>query len=104
MQTTLDPKALIVSEAGTIQMPPQFSGFQTTNKLFHETVDAYRQRGVSYLVACSCQSDVFFNDASLYRNEVALYSRIFASTDIVKIQQPTPDHPGPTLTVLKIRN
>ena len=103
IQTNIDPKAHIVSEATTIQMPPQFSGFETTNKLIHETVDAYRQRNVTYLVASSSQSDVFFADERNHGGEVARYRRIFETTDIVKIQPPTSDHPGATVTVLKLR-
>jgi 4-amino-4-deoxy-L-arabinose transferase-like glycosyltransferase len=103
IQTNIDPKAHIVSEATTIQMPPQFSSFETTNKLIHETIDAYRQREVTYLVASSSQSDVFFSDEPNHAGEVARYRRIFETADIVKIQSPTSDHPGATVTVLKLR-
>jgi 4-amino-4-deoxy-L-arabinose transferase-like glycosyltransferase len=102
--TNLDPKTPIAIEGPTIRLPPGFT-VDHPNKITHESLDSYRSRGVKYLVA---PADMAYGEAGTTAaspsGDVAAYRKIFASTEVVKIIQSTPEHPGTTLAVLRIPN
>ena len=100
IQQNIPPDQPMMIEAPTIRLPPKFH-YDHTNKLTHESLDAYRARGIVYLVASSSEEDKYFNDPSGHSADIAAYRRLFASTEIVKVISPTADN-GPTLTVLRI--
>ncbi len=88
----------ILLEAPSLVMPPPFR-FDYTPSLVHEPLDAYRARGVKYLVSSSEKFDPTRTSGD---RSSAEYRRLFAATQIVTVIPRTTDHPGPTLTVLRV--
>jgi len=65
--------------------------------------DSYTARGVQYLVASSQCYGLFFSDPAAFRVEYGDYQRIFARTEEVARFEPSAEHPGPELRILKVK-
>ncbi len=63
----------------------------------------YAARGIQYLVASSQCYGPFLDDPVTYRLEFSDYQRIFAETEELARFSASPDHPGPELRILKVR-
>ena len=103
LERNISASDLIIIEPPRIRLPPppRFKWIHST-RLTNETVDAYRTQGVTYLLGSSEMEDIFLKDEARFPVQVSEYRQVFASTQMVKIFQPTPDHPGATLTLWKI--
>jgi 4-amino-4-deoxy-L-arabinose transferase-like glycosyltransferase len=63
----------------------------------------YAARGIQYLVASSQCYGPFLEDPVTYRLEFGDYKRIFAETEELARFSASPEHPGPELRILKVR-
>ena len=97
LQKNIRPEDRIIIESPTIRLPPGFH-YEYHARLIQRPVEEYRAKGVVYLVLDSGK----FNEAMRSPGEVAGYRALFASTEMIKTIPKTDDHPGPTLTVLRI--
>lgn len=91
----------IAMEDPAIHLPPPLV-LTPTKELVSRTVDEYRADKVTYLVSTSARSDIYYSDPASYRTQIARHQTMLAMTEPVATFAPSPDHPGPTVTVLRI--
>jgi 4-amino-4-deoxy-L-arabinose transferase-like glycosyltransferase len=84
-------------EAEAVRLPPRFHA-DNTNRLIRESVDGYRREGTVYLIGSSTESDRY-NSRS---REYAEYQTLLKTTQVVMIFPQSADHPGPTITIMRI--
>jgi hypothetical protein len=91
----------IAMEDPAIHLPPPLV-LTPTKELVSRTVDEYRADKVTYLVSTSARSDIYYSDPAAHRTQIARHQTMLAMTEPVATFAPSPDHPGPTVTVLRI--
>jgi 4-amino-4-deoxy-L-arabinose transferase-like glycosyltransferase len=91
------PDGAVVLETAAFILPLEFH-WDYTPRLVLQSADQYRQAGVKYLVSSSEK----FDPARPPRPDDAAYRRLFSESQILFVVPYTRDHPGPTLTLLKL--
>jgi 4-amino-4-deoxy-L-arabinose transferase-like glycosyltransferase len=86
----------------TLRLPPAYKA--TYAKQLRQDPPGYAARGIQYLVASSQCYGPFLANPAAYREEYNDYQRIFAEGDEVARFTATPDHPGPELRILKVKD
>jgi 4-amino-4-deoxy-L-arabinose transferase-like glycosyltransferase len=85
-----------------LKMPAAYKATYAKELRMDGTSD-YAGRGIQYLVASSqCYGRIYENPPA-YPLEYGDYERIFAQTEEVARFSPSPDHPGPELRILKVK-
>ncbi len=86
----------------TLKLPQQRFDARDVNLLIDHPLEHYRNDGAIYLVAVSWTSEGYFADPARFAEQVAAYHTIYGSTELVKEFSPSPDHPGPTIRVMRV--
>jgi 4-amino-4-deoxy-L-arabinose transferase-like glycosyltransferase len=94
LRRNVRPEDRIVGEVQAIRLPPEFH-YEYQPRLARESLDAYRARGVTYLVF---DAGVLSSPAG----EAAAYRALMASTETAKTVEAGSTYTGPPLTVLRI--
>ena len=89
--------ARIVVEGQAVRLPPRYRVVEVT-RLIDRTADEYRDDRVDYLVASATLSDRLASRPE----ELSVYQTLLQNTALVHAFPQTPDHPGPTITVLEV--
>jgi hypothetical protein len=97
LEKNVPPGEGIMMETPAILLPARFRT-DFTPSLLQDSLASYRERGVQYLVASTEKFDPSVSGGP--RDEE--YRRLFAATQVMAVVRRTRDHPGPTLTVLKL--
>lgn len=98
----IPPDQPLVIEADLIRLPPRYKVAHVP-RLIERPFEQYQKEGVGYLIASSSISDRFFSEPARRKEEIERYMQMMASGEVVQTFPPSPDHPGPTITVLKVR-
>lgn len=98
LEANISPEDSILIETPVIVLPPRFR-WDYTHRLIHEPLEAYRARGVKYLVASSERIDVAERQGG---SDAAAYRQLMAATQVVHMVPRSQEHPGPTLTILRV--
>lgn len=93
---------VVMEDQFYIHMPPSLV-LVRTKELVSRTVDDYRADDVTYLIVTSLRTDSYYRDVDAHQPQVAAHRTMLALTEPVATFVPTADHPGPTVTVLRIR-
>lgn len=93
---------VVLENAVAIHLPPPIRA-TTIPELAGRSIDDYRRDDISYLVTSSVVTDRYHADPVTYRDQLAAYRTIMALTEPVATFAATPDHPGPTVTILRVR-
>jgi 4-amino-4-deoxy-L-arabinose transferase-like glycosyltransferase len=91
------PDGAIVLETAAFILPLDFH-WDYTPRLVLQSAERYRASGVKYLVVSSEK----FDPARPGRPDDAAYRRLFSESQILFVAPYTSDHPGPTLTLLRL--
>lgn len=95
------PGESIVIESGKLQLPSRVR-HEHVARLIERPLDAYRQAGVTYLLASSSEPERFASDPARRQSDVAQYLTLLAAARPVKVFTSSGSDGGPTLTVLKL--
>ncbi len=87
----------------TLRLPRQRFAAREVDRLIDHPLEHYRSDGAVYLIAVSWTSEGYFADPARFAEEVAAYNAIYGSTELVQTFTPSPNHPGPTIRVMRIR-
>jgi hypothetical protein len=101
LEHNVPPGALIYIETPRIRLRPEFHN-EYTPRLILKSLQKYQDEGAKYLVASSEKFNAATAAKDMAGGDVASYQRLFSSAELVQIVQRTPDHPGPTFTILKV--
>lgn len=95
------PGSRIVIESRNLLLP---TGYEASNvpQLRQQSLDAYRTKGVSYLVASSQCYGPYLASPALDAAAYADYIRLFRSTEELARFTPSKQHPGSELRILKV--
>lgn len=93
---------IVMEDQIYIYLPPPLE-LVRTKELVSRTVDDYRADNVTYLITTSLRTDGYHRDAEVYQPQIAAHRMMLALTEPVATFVPTANHPGPTVTVLRIR-
>jgi len=96
------PGELVVIESMAMTLPPTVRA-ENTLRLVSAPFEAYRDKGVVYLVTTSTETEKYFNNPAQYPGQLAAYKALLQSTQLATRVAPIKDErPGPTWQVLKI--
>jgi 4-amino-4-deoxy-L-arabinose transferase-like glycosyltransferase len=96
------PGELVVIESMAMTLPPTVRA-ENTLRLISEPFEAYRDKGVAYLVSSSTETDRYFGNPAQYPGQLAAYKVLLQSTRLATRFAPIKDErPGPTWQVLRI--
>ncbi len=97
----VQPGETVVIESSAIALPPSIRSGNTL-RLISEPIEVYREKGVTYLVSTSTETDKYFKQPERFPNQVAGYKALLQGTTIATIVSPSKDRPGPTWQVLRV--
>jgi 4-amino-4-deoxy-L-arabinose transferase-like glycosyltransferase len=97
----VQPDESVMIESSAIALPPTVRAANTL-RLISEPIDAYREKGVTYLVSTSSETDKYFRQPDRFPNQVASYKALLQGTTIAMTFSPTKDRPGPTWQILRV--
>jgi hypothetical protein len=97
----LPPDQPLVVEAEAFHLPPP-RRVENVPKLVDQDLSSYRANGVVYLVASSLEEDRYLRDPDRHASDLAAYRALRRGTEIVQIFSSSKEHPGSTLTILRI--
>ena len=97
----LPPDEPLVVEAEAFHLPPP-RRVENVLKLVDQDLEHYREMGVVYLVASSLEEDRYVRDPVRHAPDLAAYRAMRGGTEIVQIFASSKEHPGSTLTILRI--
>jgi len=96
------PEERIVMERAAVRLPPRFQ-VEEVAQVIDRPMAAYRDAGMSYLVATSAAADRYHPAEPARRSEdLAALSVLMRSGHVVATFPATEDHPGDTVTIIKI--
>ncbi|HKW01147.1 MAG TPA: glycosyltransferase family 39 protein [Vicinamibacterales bacterium] len=96
------PGEFVVIESMAMTLPPAVHA-ENTLRLISEPLEAYRNKGVTYLVSSSTETDKYFGNPAQYPGQLAAYKVLLQSTRLATRFAPIKDErPGPTWQVLRI--
>ena len=96
------PGELVVIESMAMTLPPTVRA-ENALRLISEPFEAYRDKGVVYLVSTSTETEKYFNNPAQYPGQLAAYKVLLQSTHLATRFAPIKDErPGPTWQVLRI--
>jgi hypothetical protein len=96
------PGELVVIESMAMTLPPTVRA-ENTLRLVSAPFEAYRDKGVVYLVTTSTETEKYFNNPAQYPGQLAAYKALLQSTQLATRVAPIKDErPGPTWQVLRI--
>lgn len=97
----VQPGETVMIESSAIALPPAIHSGNTL-RLISEPIEVYREKGVTYLVSTSTETDKYFKQPERFPNQVAGYKALLQGTTIATIVSPSKDRPGPTWQVLRV--
>ena len=100
LTANVKPNERIVFEAA-LQLPPRFK-HERVLRLIAYPLAQYRSDGTVYLVASSAEYDKFFNDAARFARQITEYNELFQATELVMTFNPSAEHPGATIRVMRL--
>lgn len=86
----------------TFHLPPPLV-LVRAGELISRTVDEYRADQVTWLILTSDRSSTYHADPVGNRARIAAYQTMLAMTEPAATFTPTADHPGATVTILRLR-
>lgn len=99
LEKNVSPKDPILAETPVIRLPPQFNR-DYTHSLIRESLQAYQDKGVKYLVLSSEKTESARQNPGSY--EAVAYQKLLEATQVIHVITRTDVNPGPTLTILKV--
>jgi 4-amino-4-deoxy-L-arabinose transferase-like glycosyltransferase len=93
---------VVVEDAVAVHLPPPVVTIKT-RELAVRGIDEYLRDGTTHLVFSSLTTDRYYADPERYRDQIAVHRTLMATTEAVATFTATAEHPGPTVTVLRIR-
>lgn len=93
---------VVVDEAVAIHLPPPLVTARTRD-LVGRSIDDYRRDNVTYLITTSAQTDRYYADPATFRAQLTAHQTMMALATPVATFTPSREHPGPTITVLRIK-
>jgi hypothetical protein len=100
LTANVQPNERVVFEAA-LQLPPRLK-HERVLRLITYPLAQYRSDGTVYLVASSAEYDKYFNEPARFARQVTDYNELFKATDLVMTFNPSADHPGATIRVMKL--
>jgi hypothetical protein len=97
----LPPDQPVVVEAEAFHLPPPRK-VENVPRLVDQDLESYRANGVVYLVASSLEEDRYLRNPERHASDLAAYRALRHGTEIVQIFSSSKEHPGSTLTILRI--
>jgi 4-amino-4-deoxy-L-arabinose transferase-like glycosyltransferase len=91
----------VVVEASLIHLPPRFV-VTRSNSLIGRTIDEYQRDGVTYLIANSTLSSRYYADPATHADAITAHRTLLALTRPVATFVPDANHPGSTMTILRV--
>jgi 4-amino-4-deoxy-L-arabinose transferase-like glycosyltransferase len=92
----------VVVEAAALLLPPSIT-VQAVDRLVDQPLSDYVDRGVTYLVTTSAETDPYFARPAAHADELSAYRQLTARTEPVATFVANAGTLGPTISILRVR-